>query len=74
MLAFDCVCFSEFVADFRMGLGGGMVSPLFGGYKTLLIGRRDEQLGMGVFLILEYQKSFRRPYPAAHPFLYKEDV
>ena len=51
-----------------------MASPLFGGWKTLLTGRRDEQLGMGVFLILEYQKSFRRPYPAAHPFLYKEDV
>jgi hypothetical protein len=73
MLAFDCVCFSEFVADFRMGLGE-IASPRFGGWKTLLIGRRDEQLGMGVFLILEYQKSFRRPYPAAHPFLYKEDV
>ena len=73
MLAFDCVCLYEFVADFRMGLGG-MASPLFSGWKAFLNGRRDKQLGMGVFLILEYQKSFRRPYPAAHPFLQLEDV
>ena len=51
-----------------------MASLLFSVWKALLTGRRDEQLGMGFFLILEYQKSFRRPYPAAHPFLYKEDV
>ncbi len=35
-----------------------MASLLFSVWKALLTGRRDEQLGMGVFLILEYQKSF----------------
>ena len=72
MLAFDCICLYEFVADFRMGLGG-MASPLFSGWKAFLNGRRDKQLGMGVFLILEYQKSFRRPYLSTQTFWRRED-
>jgi hypothetical protein len=67
MLAFDCVCLYEFVADFRMGLGG-MASPLFGGSKAFLDGERFEQTGRGVFLILAYQKSFRRPYISTQTF------
>ena len=52
--------FLKFVTNFRTGLGG---------MKSLLFVGRREQTGRGVFLILEYQKSFRRPYLSAHTFV-----
>jgi hypothetical protein len=73
MLAFDCVCLMNLWRIFAWGWGK-TASPLFSGWKAFLNSRRDKQLGMGVFLILEYQKSFRRPYPAAYPFLQVEDA
>ena len=50
----------KFVTNFRTGLGG---------MKSLLFVGRREQTGRGVFLILEYQKSFRRPYLSTHTFV-----
>jgi len=50
-----------------------MASLLFSVWKALLFGQRFEQTGRGVFLILEYQKSFRRPYLSTQTFGWRED-
>jgi hypothetical protein len=38
-----------------------------------LLRERFEQIGRGVFLILAYQKSFRRPYLSTQTFWRRED-
>ena len=59
--------FLKFMSDFRMRTVG-VQSLLFGVKGTLLLGVRIERTGMGVFLKLGYQKSFRRPSLSSQSF------